>query len=133
MTLNLQEVAAAMGAAPLPAVQQVSGWSVDTRTQNPRDVYFALHGPNFDGHEFVRAAVERDAAAVVVERPSGAPVELVVQDTLRALQEAGRWARKHWGGSVAGVTGSAGKTTTKDAVAHLLSVEFPVGRTVGNL
>jgi UDP-N-acetylmuramoyl-tripeptide--D-alanyl-D-alanine ligase len=133
MTLNLQEVAAAIDAVSVPAAQAVSGWSVDTRTQNPGDVYFALRGPNFDGHDFVAASVERQAAAVVVERASGAPVELLVSDTLRALQDAGKWARQRWGGSVAGVTGSAGKTTTKDAVAHLLSVELQVGKTVGNL
>src|SRR5215813_8947619 len=112
MTLNLQEVAAAIGAAPLAAVQSVAGWSVDTRTQARGDVYFALRGPNFDGHDFVPAAVERGAAGVVVERPCGAPVELLVPDVLRALQDAGRWARHRWGGKVAGVTGSAGKTTT---------------------
>ena len=133
MTLNLQDLAAAMHAVNRPSLHFVSGWSVDTRTQNSGDVYFALRGPNFDGHDFVPTALEREAAAVVVERASGAPVELLVADTLRALQNAGAWARQRWGGSVVGVTGSAGKTTTKDAVAHLLSVEFPVGRTVGNL
>lgn len=106
---------------------------MDTRTQKPGDVYFALRGPNFDGHEFAGAARERGAAAVVVERPSGAADELVVGDTLRALQDLGAWARRQWGGTVIGVTGSAGKTTTKDAIAHLLGEAMPVGRTVGNL
>src|SRR5687767_2781127 len=112
MTLQLQEVARAMGAQGHPAALHVSGWSVDTRTQNAGDVYFALRGPNHDGHDFVAAAIERQAAAVVVERPSGAPNELAVPDTLRALRELGAWARTEWGGKVVGVTGSAGKTTT---------------------
>jgi UDP-N-acetylmuramoyl-tripeptide--D-alanyl-D-alanine ligase len=161
MTLRLQDVARVVGAdgAPPPAAK-VAGWSVDTRTLNPGDVYFALQGPNHDGHRFVAAAFEKDAAAVVVEieqylrsltvappgggerpltepRPSGSggvPVHiLAVRDTLQALQDAGAWARRQWAGAVIAVTGSAGKTTTKDAIAHLLSVKMPVGRTIGNL
>jgi UDP-N-acetylmuramoyl-tripeptide--D-alanyl-D-alanine ligase len=131
MTLELQAVAQAMGAAGHPQPVKVTGWSVDTRTLIPGDVYFALRGPNFDGHEFIPAAVEKGAAAVVAETP--APLGLTVADTLRALQDAGAWARSRWGGRVVGVTGSAGKTTTKDAIAHLLETELPVGRTIGNL
>src|SRR5580658_2359039 len=136
MTLNLQEVARAMRAEGDPRAVEVSGWSVDTRTQKPGDVYFALRGPNHDGHDFVSAAAENGAAAVVVERCWGvqnaAPNELLVDDTLKALEDLGAWARLHWGGEVIGVTGSAGKTTTKDAIAHLLAVELPVGKTLGN-
>src|ERR1039458_8802151 len=145
MTLNLQEVARAMRAAGRAPDIPVAGWSVDTRTQNPGDVYFALRGPNHDGHAFLAAARETGAAAVVVDRIRAAtvrerfpgeeqdpPDELLVSDTLRALQELGAWARRQWGQTVIGVTGSAGKTTTKDAIAHLLEAEFPVGRTVGN-
>ena len=81
----------------------VAGWSVDTRTQNPGDVYFALRGPNHDGHAFLAAAAEKGAAAVVVDRPGGLPdCELVVSDTLRALQELGAWARRQWGRTVIG-------------------------------
>jgi len=133
MTLDLQEVARAMHAAGNPPPLPVTGWSVDTRTQNPGDLYFALRGPNHDGHSFVASATARGAAGVVVERTTGAPNELVVNDTLVALQELAAWARAKWGGTVVGVTGSAGKTTTKDAIAHLLAVELPVGKTAGNL
>src|SRR5450756_3040453 len=98
MTLNLQEVARALGAAGHPPARAIAGWSVDTRTQNPGDVYFALRGPNHDGHDFLAAAIEKGAAAVVVEsgirprlvHPSEArtaPYELVVPDTERALQD----------------------------------------------
>jgi UDP-N-acetylmuramoyl-tripeptide--D-alanyl-D-alanine ligase len=132
MTLDLQEVARAMRAAGNPPAVKVTGWSVDTRTQNAGDVYFALRGPNHDGHDFVGAAVAQGAAGVVVERRTGAPNELVASDTLEALQELAAWARANWGGTVVGVTGSAGKTTTKDAIAQLLAVELPVGKTVGN-
>ena len=132
MILDLQEVARAVEAVgdfpPVP----VTGWSVDTRTQRPGDLYFALRGPNHDGRDYVRAALENGAAGAVVERPAGLPGELVVKDSLRALQRLGAWARKRWGGTVVAVTGSAGKTTAKDAIAHLLAVELPVGKTVGN-
>lgn len=112
---------------------KVTGWSVDTRTQNSGDLYFALRGPNHDGHDYVDAAVEKGAVAVVVDRPVPQPVPAcIVSDTLRALQDAGAWARTRWDREVVGVTGSAGKTTTKDAIAHLLSAEFVTGKTVGN-
>jgi UDP-N-acetylmuramoyl-tripeptide--D-alanyl-D-alanine ligase len=139
MTLELQEVARAMSAAGAPQPHSVSGWSVDTRTQNAGDVYFALVGPNHDGHDFVATALEKGASAVVINRdaPIGAASvsqrSLVVRDTLEALQKAGAFARNRWGGTVVGVTGSAGKTTTKDAIADLLSEAMPVGRTIGNL
>ena len=132
MTLNLQEVARAVGASVLPESRSVSGWSVDTRTQNAGDVYFALRGPNHDGHTFLSTAIEKGAAAIVVDHATGTPRELVVGDTERALQDLGAWARTKWGGSVIGVTGSAGKTTTKDAIAHLLARELAVGKTNGN-
>jgi len=144
MTLDLQEVARAMAALGAAAALPVAGWSVDTRTQRPGDVYFALRGANHDGHDFVPQALAGGAAAVVVEAARCAAVAadvargadgrvLRVADTLAALEELGSWARRKWGGTVIGVTGSAGKTTTKDAIAHLLEVRGPVGRTVGNL
>ena len=135
MTLELHDVARAMAAAGDPQAARISGWSVDTRTQNTGDVYFALRGPNHDGHVFVGAALEKGAAAVVISEPGQAKpgATLLVPDTLQALQDLARWARGNWGGTVVGVTGSAGKTTTKDAIADLLSVEVSVGRTIGNL
>jgi UDP-N-acetylmuramoyl-tripeptide--D-alanyl-D-alanine ligase len=134
MTLDLQEVARVTGAKGNPRPVKVTCWSVDTRTQGVGDAYFALRGPNFDGHDFVNAAHEKGAAAVVVERPCGGLSEiLLVSDTLCALQQLGQWARTKWGGTTVAVTGSAGKTTTKDAIAHVLATELPVGRTIGNL
>jgi len=132
MILSLQEVARAMDAAGGPGEAQATGWSVDTRTLNVGDVYFALRGPNHDGHEFLETALAKGAVAVVVEVGQASATALVVRDTLRALQDLGSWARARWGGTVVGVTGSAGKTTTKDAIAHLLSAELAVGRTVAN-
>jgi UDP-N-acetylmuramoyl-tripeptide--D-alanyl-D-alanine ligase len=132
MTLDLQQVARAMQASGVVPAISVAGWSVDTRTQNAGDVYFAFRGPNHDGHDYLASAWSKGAAAVVVEKSTGKPAELLVGDTLRGLQDLGSWARRQWGGTVVGVTGSAGKTTTKDAIAHVLAAELPVGKTVGN-
>ncbi|HUP04418.1 MAG TPA: UDP-N-acetylmuramoyl-tripeptide--D-alanyl-D-alanine ligase [Bryobacteraceae bacterium] len=135
MNLALQRIAGVLGVpGDWPAVS-ATGWSVDTRTQQPGDLYFALRGPNHDGHSYVNAALRQGAAGAVVEKlpeTSGGNV-LLVPDSLHALQNLAAWARQNWGGTVVGVTGSAGKTTAKDAIAHLLSVAFPIGKTNGNL
>jgi UDP-N-acetylmuramoyl-tripeptide--D-alanyl-D-alanine ligase len=113
---------------------EVSGWSVDSRTLAPGDLYFALRGPSHDGHGFVEEAQRKGAAGVVVDHPvEGIRNAVIVDDTLQALQSLAGWARREWGGQVVAVTGSAGKTTTKDAIAHLLAVEMKVGKTIGNL
>ena len=132
MKLDLPDVARAIGAQDAPESISVEGWSVDTRTQNAGDVYFALRGPNHDGHDYIAAAVEKGASAIVAERSVGVGRALLVPDSLAALQDLARWARVCWAGTVIGVTGSAGKTTTKDAIAHLLSTELQVGKTNGN-
>ena len=132
MILELSTVGQALGLRrpPRPPDSLVTGWSVDTRTLAPGDLFFALRGPNFDGHDYVAAALQKGAVAAVVEHGESG---LVVPDSLAALQNLAAWARQKWGGRVVGVTGSAGKTTAKDAIAHLLAVELPVGKTVGNL
>ncbi len=117
----------------LPVIGRASGWSIDTRTLAPGDVFFALRGPEHDGHDHVAAAFAKGAAGAVVEHTvDAAGPQWIVDDCLTALQNVAREARVAWGGQVIGVTGSAGKTTTKDAIAHLLGVVLPVGKTVGN-
>jgi UDP-N-acetylmuramoyl-tripeptide--D-alanyl-D-alanine ligase len=132
MKFRVEQIADALDvSAPTQGV--IEGWSVDTRTLAPGDLYFALVGPNHDGHDYVRAAFERGAiAAVVQDRYRGAEPVLRVGDTLAALQRAARWAREQWGGEVIGVTGSAGKTTTKDVIARMLATRMEVGKTEGN-
>src|SRR3954462_14300624 len=98
----------------------VTGWSVDTRTIAPGDLYFALRGPSNDGHDYVEEAIRKGAVGVEVDHEVAAGRKaLVVKDTLAALQSRARWARKRWGRQVSAGTGSAGKTTTKDTIAHL--------------
>lgn len=111
----------------------VSGWSIDSRTIAPGDVFFAIKGDVHDGHAYVRDVLERGAAAAVVHEDLGDDPRLIrVDDTLSALQRLALWAREKWGGTVVGVTGSAGKTSTKDVIAAVLGSAMPVGRTVGN-
>ena len=133
MRLELSTVARVVGAEGWAGESvMVTGWSVDTRTLAPGDLFFALRGPNHDGHDFVRLSMERGAAGAVAERDVAGAKVLVVADALAAMQTLAAWARRNWGGRIVGITGSAGKTTTKDTVAHLLSAEMPVGKTVGN-
>src|SRR5258708_31840238 len=138
MTLEWDDVARAMRAAAVGAPgRNISGWSIDSGPVVAGDLVFALRGQH-DGHDFVRAALARGAAGAVVDVAgsrvfdAGANV-FIVADTLAALQDLAVWSRCRWGGKVVGVTGSAGKTTTKDLIAHLLSAEMPAGKTIGNL
>src|SRR5712691_3112062 len=93
------------------------GYSIDSRTVRPGEVFFAVKGERLDGHDYVEAALKRGAVAAVVARdraashPTKAPL-LLVDDTLVALQKLASSVRRTWGKAVIGVTGSAGKTTT---------------------
>jgi len=114
-----------------------TGWSIDSRTVQPGDVFFALRGPNHDGHAFVQEVLAKGAIAAVVDLAAGVPSgpgELFrVPDVLQAMQQLARFARTNWGGEVIGVTGSAGKTTTKDIIAEMLSERIPTAKNQGNL
>ncbi len=104
-----------------------TGVSIDSRTLAPGDLFVALKGPNFDAHDFIPDALAGGAAAVVAERlPEDAPPDapaLLVDDTLRALHDLGRAARAATGARVIGITGSVGKTGTKEALRHCLAAQ----------
>jgi UDP-N-acetylmuramoyl-tripeptide--D-alanyl-D-alanine ligase len=114
----------------LPQIgKSASSWSIDTRILQAGDVFFALN----DGYHFAQSAIERGALAAIVDHDvPAAPGIIQVADTLRYMQDLAQTARTDWAGTVIGVTGSAGKTSTKDAIAHLLSSDLAVGKTVGN-
>ena len=138
MNKPLKWVAAQLGVA-LASDAQVTGWSVDSRTLRPGDLYFALRGPNHDGHAYVAEVLAKGAVGAVVdtdiEGGSASPI-LKVKNSLAALQSLASAARQEWGGQVVGVTGSAGKTTTKDVIAEMLSEGLSGGmtaKTEGNL
>ncbi|HUL73362.1 MAG TPA: UDP-N-acetylmuramoyl-tripeptide--D-alanyl-D-alanine ligase [Vicinamibacterales bacterium] len=117
-------------------VRGFAGVSIDSRTIAPGALFVALRGDRFDGHAFVGAAVERGAAGVLVSAPApgaGPAAVIVVDDTLRALQALGRTVRRQSGARVVAITGSAGKTTTKEVAADLLSAKYAVFRNRGNL
>jgi UDP-N-acetylmuramoyl-tripeptide--D-alanyl-D-alanine ligase len=111
--------------------------STDTRSLRPGAVFFALRGERHDGHGFVPDALAAGASAVIVEEwqgvtPDGAAV-IRVEDTLGALQRLACWYRSRLDLPVVAVTGSNGKTSTKDFTASVLSQRFRVSATKGNL
>ena len=141
MKLTLTRISELLSATAAAEGQAVAaGYSIDSRTLAPGELFFAVRGERLDGHDFVEAALERGALAAVVARkqlaryPEAArPRLLAVDDTLLALQELGAAARRAWGKTLVAVTGSTGKTTTKDAVAHVLGRRYRVLKSEGNL
>ena len=116
-------------------VLNVTGWSIDSRTLVAGDLYFALRGPNHDGHAYIGEVFRKGAVGVVVDRKTkdeSGPI-LPVEDVLRALQHVAAEARREWGGDVVAVTGSAGKTSTKEAIAAMLAAAMETAKNEGNL
>ncbi len=114
------------------------GYSIDSRTVQPGELFFAVKGERLDGHDFVEQALKKGAAAAVVSRSDlsryGSNARLLtVNDTLAALQTLATAVRKLWGKALIAVTGSAGKTTTKEAIAHVLASRFRVLKSEANL
>ncbi len=110
--------------------------SIDSRTLAPGDLFVAIQGDRFDGHDFVEAALAAGAAGVVAgdtARVLAGQVRIEVGDTTRALQDLAREVRRRSGTKVVAITGSAGKTTTKELTAELLSAKYSVFRNKGNL
>ncbi len=138
MKLPLAEVARFISAfGEYPAEEIAQGYSIDSRTTKSGELFFAVKGERLDGHDYVSAALEKNAIAAVVQKselaryPSKARL-LAVDDTLVALQILAAAVRKVWGKPLVGVTGSAGKTTTKEAIAHVLGSRFRVLKSEGN-
>ena len=125
----------------------VGAITTDSRTAAAGDLFIALQGPRFDGHAFALEMLRRGAAGVVVNRSEAATLDasmaadqegaqggiVAVEDTLLALQALGHAVRRESGARVIAITGSAGKTTTKEAIAECLSARFDVVRNKGNL
>jgi UDP-N-acetylmuramoyl-tripeptide--D-alanyl-D-alanine ligase len=143
MKLDLHEIAQ-WSSAELPhseASLAATGYSIDSRTLQSGDLFFAVKGERFDGHDFVAAGFHRGAVAAVVARgkltalpeEAGKHPLLIVDDPLAALQQLAMAVRRHWARRVVAITGSAGKTTTKEAIAKVLSARFSVLKSQGNL
>jgi len=113
-----------------------SGVSTDTRSIPAGALFFALKGDNFDAHNFLEQAAQSGAGALVIQDASNLPAEtpaILVNDTLEALQALAKWYRAELGIPVVAITGSNGKTSTKDFTKNVLSQKFRVNATLGNL
>src|SRR5271157_2323432 len=142
MRWTLKQVADAVAGKPGPgldAMARVAGVSIDSRTIRRGELFVAIHGPRNDGHDYVADVMESGALAAVVAEPvvSRYPGWLqdrciTVSDTLGALHDLARAVRKEWGKKIFGITGSVGKTTTKEILAALLGAKLRVLKTEGN-
>jgi len=137
MKLTLSRIAEFVSAEEFPAKEVAQGYSIDSRAVGPGQLFFAVKGERLDGHDFVEQALEKGAVAAVVRkdqlgRYARKTQLLAVEDTLAALQTLATAVRKLWGKPLIAVTGSAGKTTTKEAIAHVLSARFRVLKSEGN-
>ncbi len=143
MTFTVADIVEATGGRLLSGngVAVVPGVSIDTRTLKTGELYVAIRGERLDGHDFVEAALAAGASGAVIGRPMGSlpPASvcgralIVVPDTTAALQRLARWVRRKSGARVVAITGSAGKTTTKDVTAEFLGLRHRVMRSSGNL
>ena len=145
MKLTLGQIADWMHAeGDFPGDAVAQGYSIDTRTIAAGELFFAVKGDRLDGHDYVEAALANGALAAVVSQRWLAPATVDSAQLMRvpdhdgcgvldSLQKLARGVRRHWGRRVIGVTGSAGKTTTKEAVAQVLSARFNVLKSQGNL
>lgn len=140
MILPLAKAAEVLGFREPTSDRLIKGYSIDSRRIESGQLFFAIRGLRHDGHKYVVAALERGAAGAVVEKSfrdqaaeSIRPLLIPVGDTTEALQALAHYVRREWGGRVIAVTGSMGKTTTKEMIAALLATRFSVLRSRGNL
>ncbi len=142
--LSLDEVLHSLGGLlvePPPRLEvapSFQGAAIDSRQVAKGDLFFALRGEKDDGHRHIRQALARGAVGVVAEHwpepwPDGGPCLILVKDSLAALQALAHQQRERYHPLVIGVTGSVGKTTTKDAIAAVLGQRYRVLKTAGNL
>lgn len=133
----IDEIVEATGGRVLCGNQsEFAGLSIDSRTIGSGELFIALRGANFDGHDFIHNALEK-ASGAVVSLPPAEPVRgktiIYVRNTLSALQDIARYLRSKMQVPVIGITGTNGKTTTKELVSSILSSRHKVLRTSGNL
>lgn len=139
--ITAREIIASINGTLISGKEQVafSGISTDSRTAGAGELFWALKGDRFDGHDFVQRAVQQGAAGVVVQKDCtleishpGDPVVIAVDDSLEAFGDLAGWWRHQHNVRVAGITGSAGKTTTKEMTAGILEIGHRTLVTQGN-
>jgi len=139
MKLPLGRVAEfVQGSGSFDPAAVAEGYSIDTRTLRQGELFFALKGERLDGHNYVETALAGGAVAAVIEisqldRYADRSKLIAVGDSTVALQHLGAAVRRIWGKRLIAVTGSAGKTTTKECIAHVLGGQFHVLKSLGNL
>ncbi len=132
--LTLAEVATTLGCRVPEVAARVATITTDTRQLQAGDLFVALNGERFDGHDYLAQAREAGAVAAVVSRPVDDPLaQLVVADTRLALGVLGQARRLAWGGPLAAITGNSGKTTVKALLAAILERRGSTLATHGNL
>jgi len=129
--LNLSEIAEAVGST-VAIDGQINEISTDTRTIPEGCLFIAIKGENFDGHDYIPMAFEKGARAVISEKAVEGYNCIVVDSTRIALLDIARYYRKKFNIQLVGVTGSVGKTTTKEMIALVLSEKFNTLKTTGN-
>jgi UDP-N-acetylmuramoyl-tripeptide--D-alanyl-D-alanine ligase len=142
MRWTLKQVADAVAGKQghgLDPLAGVAGVSIDSRTLRPGELFVAIHGPRHDGHDYLAAVLEAGAVAAVVAEPVVSRYPgwmqdrcITVRNTLEALHNLAREVRKQWGRKICGITGSVGKTTTKEMLAALLGAKLRVLKSEGN-
>jgi len=136
MRLSLRDIAEILKARLLPQGAQgtVTGISTDSRTVADGDLFIPLTGPRFDGHDYISEAVRKGAVAFLAHKDIGESTvpRIVVDDTLQALGDLAAAVRRGFDGPVVGITGSSGKTTTKEMLAGILSLIGPGLKNPGN-
>lgn len=131
---TLQEAAAALGLPQMQAQATLADVCTDTRKIQPGSLFVCLRGERFDGHSFASQAAQLGAAALLADHPVDADVpQLVVTDTGKALLQLAGWYRRRFQLPVVGLTGSVGKTTTKEFIALVLGAKYNTLKTQGNL
>ena len=131
---TLQEAAAALGLPQMQAQATLADVCTDTRKIQPGSLFVCLRGERFDGHSFASQAAQLGAAALLVDHPVDADVpQLVVTDTGKALLQLAGWYRRRFRLPGVGLTGSVGKTTTKEFIALVLGAKYNTLKTQGNL
>jgi len=140
MQLSLAEIANLLRCPPPEIAGLASGYSIDSRTLRPGEVFFAIRGGARDGHDFVLGALGAGAVAAVIARdayeryaPPFRDRLLPVADPTAALQQLAAAVRRRWGRKLVAITGSAGKTSTKEMIARVLGARLRVLKTEGNL
>jgi len=145
ISLNLNDLKNIKGSSIISAgssetfERPVRGISIDTRTLLPQEIFWAITGSSFDGHWFINEAETKGAIAVVVDKKKSKQLPrlqiplILVNDTLKSLQQFSSWHRSRFDIPIIGITGTNGKTTTKEMIAWLLQMKYNVHKTLGNL